>query len=79
MKVIEALLKSKLFILLLLSLQAVLIVFEGFMGGFDANPVEFLQLETGRAAVKILVVALWITPLKVLFPKSKLFSKKNTF
>ena len=72
MKVIEALFKSKLFILFLLALQAILIVFGGFQGGFDANPVEYVQLQTGEATLRLLLVALWISPLRVLFPKAKL-------
>jgi len=72
MKIIETLLKSKLFILLVLSLPAGLIVLGGFTGGFDANPIEFLQLETGEVTLRILLVALWISPLKILFPQSKI-------
>ncbi len=72
MKIIATLLKSKRFILLLLSLPAFLITLGGLMGGFDANPIEFLQLETGEVALRILLVALWISPLKVLFPQSKI-------
>lgn len=70
MKILETLLKSKLFILALLIVPAILIVVEGFNGGFMANPVEFILLETGDVAAKLLLISLWISPLRLLFPKA---------
>ncbi|MCP4296939.1 MAG: hypothetical protein GY786_15155 [Proteobacteria bacterium] len=37
-------------------------------GGFDANPVEFVQLETGWAGGYLLLLVLYISPLRALFP-----------
>ncbi len=71
MGMIETLLKSKWFIFLLLLLPILLIILEGFQGGFAANPVEFVQLETGKYTLLILLIVLWISPLKVLFPQAK--------
>ena len=71
MKVFEFLLKSPWFILLLLVLPGVLIIVKGLQGGFFANPVEFIQLETGETTVRILLVTLWISPLRVIFPNFK--------
>ncbi len=72
MKVLEGLLKSPWFILLLLVLPGVLIIVKGLQGGFFANPVEFIQLETGETTVRILLVTLWISPLRVIFPNFRL-------
>ncbi len=72
MKVLEFLFKSPWFILLLLVLPGVLIIVKGLQGGFFANPVEFIQLETGETTVRILLVTLWISPLRVIFPNFRL-------
>lgn len=72
MRILESLLKSKLFILLLLTLPLVFIVIGGFTGGFDANPVEYITLETGEVAMVLLLITLWLSPLKLFFPKSTL-------
>ncbi len=68
---LEVLLKSKWFILSLLLLPILSIILEGLQGGFSANPVEFVQLETGKYTLLLLLVTLWISPLKVLLPKVK--------
>ena len=72
MKVLEFLFKSPWFILLLLVLPGVLIIVKGLQGGFFANPVEFIQLETGETTVRILLVTLWISPLRMIFPNFRL-------
>lgn len=72
MKFLEILLRSPWFILLLLVLPGVLTIVQGLQGGFFANPVEFVQLETGDTTLLILLVTLWISPLRAIFPKSRL-------
>ncbi|MBF0278277.1 MAG: ferric reductase-like transmembrane domain-containing protein [SAR324 cluster bacterium] len=72
MKLFEAFLKSKILLLILLILPAIMIVSAGLMGGFDANPVEFLQLETGEKTLWLLLIVLWISPLKAVFPQLNL-------
>lgn len=71
MKALETLVKSKLFMLFLLSVPAILLVIRGLRGGFLANPVEFIQVETGDATIHILLLVLWLSPLRVLFPQAK--------
>lgn len=65
--------RSKVFILFLMTLPLLFLLGKGFQGGFEANPVEFIQLETGRGAMKLFLAVLWISPLKVLFPRNSLF------
>lgn len=71
MKILETLLKSKILIFCLLSIPFVALVVRGVQGSFSANPVEFIQLETGEATLRILLVALWMSPLRVFFPQAK--------
>ena len=71
MKALEALLKSKALIFCLLCIPFVLLIIRGMQGGFLANPVEFIQLQSGEATLHILLVVLWMSPLKVLFPQAK--------
>jgi len=72
MKIIHALAKSKLFILLLLLLPALSIVGLILTDQLGANPVEKLLLETGEKAILVFVISLWFTPARIIFPKSKL-------
>jgi len=70
---LEAVLKSKILVFALLLSPAVLIVIDGVQGGFLANPVEFLQLRTGKTAMRLLLITLWISPLRLIFPNARIF------
>jgi len=71
MKIIHALAKSKLFILLLLLLPALSIVGLILTDQLGANPVEKLLLETGEKAILVFVISLWFTPARFVILKSK--------
>ncbi len=57
---------AKPIVFLLLSLPLVGMVTAGFMGELGANPVEKLTHETGEWALRLLIAALAITPLRKL-------------
>ena len=57
--------KVAVFLLCLIPLCA--LVWRGFHGGLGANPVEFIQLTTGRWTLRFLVFTLSITPFRKLF------------
>jgi methionine sulfoxide reductase heme-binding subunit len=57
--------KVVLFFLCLTPLSA--LVWRGFNHGLGANPVEFIQLTTGRWTLRFLVLTLCITPFRKLF------------
>lgn len=57
--------KVALFLLCLLPLAA--LVLRGLHNGLGANPVEFIQLTTGRWTLRFLVFTLCVTPFRKLF------------
>ena len=72
MQFLENLFKKKWPIWLLVSLPMVALGLELGLGEVEANPVEIILFALGGAAVKILVVSLWISPLRTFFPKAGL-------
>lgn len=58
-------------------LPLVVIVQRILQGEADANPVEFLLLNTGDASVKLLVLLLWISPLQTFLPRLKGLKRLN--
>jgi sulfoxide reductase heme-binding subunit YedZ len=54
-----------------------LLVIPALMGGLGANPVEKLLHQTGEIAIWTLGAVLSLTPLRVLFPRSRLVNALN--
>jgi methionine sulfoxide reductase heme-binding subunit len=61
----KRLVKVAIFILALV--PAALLVRGMFLGGLGANPAETIQLQTGRWALRLLLITLAVTPLRRLF------------
>src|ERR1700739_4739095 len=57
---------TKVFVFLLCLVPLSGLVWRGFHNGLGANPVEFIQLTTGRWTLRFLVFTLCITPLRKL-------------
>lgn len=72
MKVLGNLVRSKWLMLLLMSLPFCNLIWQGNNGGFEANPVEFVLLQTGWAGMQLFLLVLFISPLKAIFPKNRL-------
>lgn len=70
-----ALLKSRSFVVALLITPLVFIMGELLADPIQANPIEWLQLRTGRTAVRLLVFSLWLSPLSMLFPKNGILKR----
>ena len=54
-----------------------LLVIPAFTGGLGANPVEKLLHQTGEIAIWTLGAVLALTPLRILFPRSRLVNALN--
>ncbi len=73
MKWIETLFKSKWFVGLLVAIPALRVAYAIFTEQLGGNPVEFLLIESGESAAILLIVTLWLSPLRLRFPKVSLF------
>ena len=58
---------TKVFVFLLCLVPLGALVWRGFHNGLGANPVEFIQLTTGRWTLRFLIFTLCITPFRKLF------------
>ena len=58
---------AKLFVFLLSSVPLLLLIWRGFHNNLTANPVEFLQHQTGDWTLRFLIFTLCITPFRKLF------------
>ncbi|MBV9488460.1 MAG: ferric reductase-like transmembrane domain-containing protein [Verrucomicrobia bacterium] len=78
MKVLLKILAHKAFALALLAGVGVwLLIIPAFSGGLGANPLERLLHVTGEIAIWTLGTVLALTPLRVLFPQSRLVGALN--
>jgi methionine sulfoxide reductase heme-binding subunit len=78
MNLLSRIISHKLFALtVLIGVGVWLLVVPGFTGDLGANPVEKLLHVTGEIAIWTLFAVLTLTPLRVLFPKSKLVNALN--
>jgi methionine sulfoxide reductase heme-binding subunit len=78
MNVLIKILGHKLFALaLLVGVGLWLLVVPGFTGGLGANPLEKLLHQSGEIAVWTLGAVLALSPLRVLFPNSRVVSALN--
>ena len=55
---------AKVFVFLLSSIPLLLLVWRGFRGDLTANPVEFLQHQTGDWTLRFLIFTLCVTPFR---------------
>ena len=60
--------RSKRFLILLLHVPLCWIIIEMLIDPFRANPLQELLISTGESAVWLLVLLLWISPLRMVFP-----------
>src|SRR5438270_139758 len=65
---------AKLFVFLLSSVPLVLLIWRAFRNDLTANPVEFLQHQTGDWTLRFLIFTLCITPFRKLFCLQELIS-----
>ena len=75
---ITGFLRSKFFALaLLIGIGIWLLVIPAFTGRLGANPLEKLLHQSGEISISILGVVLALTPLRVLFPRSRIVAALN--
>ena len=65
--------RSKRFLILLLHAPLCWIIIEMLIDPFRANPLQELLISTGESAVWLLVLLLWISPLRMVFPGFTIF------
>ena len=67
-QLLEKGIRSKWFLLLLLLLPLCWIIIEMLIDPFRPNPLQELLISTGESAVWLLVLLLWISPMRMVFP-----------
>ncbi len=78
MNVLARILGNKLFALaVLIGVGVLLLVVPAFTGGLGANPLEKLLHQTGEIAIWTLGSVLALTPLRTLFPRSRIVAALN--
>lgn len=64
---------------LLCAAPALYLLYNTFFGSLGVNPVETLTHQTGIWAIRIILISLAITPLRILFKASQLISYRRLF
>jgi sulfoxide reductase heme-binding subunit YedZ len=78
MNTLVKILRNKLFALTVLTgVGSWLLVIPAFTGGLGANPVEKLLHQSGEIAIWMLGAVLALSPLRVLFPQSRIINALN--
>ena len=72
-QLLEKAVRSKSFLILMLLVPLCWIIIEMLIDPFRANPLQELLISTGESAVWLLVLLLWISPLRMVFPGFTIF------
>ena len=67
-QLLEKGIRSKSFLTFMLHMPLCWIIIEMLIDPFRANPLQELLISTGESAVWLLVLLLWISPLRMIFP-----------
>ncbi|MEC7562997.1 MAG: hypothetical protein VX662_04800, partial [SAR324 cluster bacterium] len=67
-QLLEKGIRSKIFLSFMLHMPLCWIIIEMLIDPFRANPLQELLISTGESAVWLLVLLLWISPLRMIFP-----------
>ena len=67
-QILERYLRKPRILIIMLLLPLIWIIFEFLLDPIQANPLQELLISTGDAAATMLVILLWISPLKLVFP-----------
>ena len=71
-EILERSLRKRSFLLMLLLLPLIWIIFDLLFDPIKANPLQELLISTGETSVRLLVGLLWISPLRLAFPGSRI-------
>ena len=71
-EILERSLRKRSFLLMLLLLPLIWIIFDLLFDPIQANPLQELLISTGETSVRLLVALLWISPLRRVFPGSRI-------
>ena len=72
-EILERSIRKRSFLLMLLLLPLIWIIFDLLFDPIQANPLQELLISTGETSVRLLVGLLWISPLRRVFPGSRIF------
>ena len=67
-QLLEKAVRSKSFLTFMLLMPLCWIIIDMLIDPFRANPLQELLISTGESAVWLLVLLLWISPLRMIFP-----------
>lgn len=56
-----------------------LLILDVFNGGWTANPIQYITLRTGKAALVMLVLTLACTPIHIVFGSKQVLNARRTF
>ena len=73
-QLLEKAVRLKSFLIFMLLVPLCWIIIDMLIDPFRANPLQELLISTGESAVWLLVLVLWISPLRMVFPGCLLYT-----